>query len=179
MTRVRRWNTRATIGLILIVVGVAAAASLTVFAATVGNSATTTTSGAGTGQGAGQVTSVALGKRIYVTGTDENGHLIPRSMSGAMSGSGLTCANCHGADARGENIQMMMGTVEVPDVRWSTLTAPVDDPNSGDQPFDADLFYRALTQGIDPAGKALNPPMPRWNITRAESDALIEYLKTL
>lgn len=45
--------------------------------------------------------------------------------------------------------------------------------------FDPDKFFQAVTQGIDPTGATLKVFMPRWQLTRAESDALIEYLKTL
>ena len=72
---------------------------------------------------------------------------------------------------------MMMGQIEVPDIRWSTLTTPPTDPN--DKAFDSDSFFLAVTKGIDPTGATLKVFMPRWELTRAESDALIEYLKTL
>jgi hypothetical protein len=72
---------------------------------------------------------------------------------------------------------MMMGQIEPPDIRWSTLTAPPTEP--GDVAFDPDSFFRAVTQGIDPTGVTLKTIMPRWQLTRAESDAIIAYLKTL
>ena len=93
-----------------------------------------------------------------------------------MMGSRVACANCHGSDARGRTIRMMMSQVEVPDIRWSTLIAPPTDP--GDKAFDPDSFFQAVTQGLDPNGSSLKAPMPRWKLTRAESDALIEFLKT-
>ena len=49
----------------------------------------------------------------------------------------------------------------------------------GDVAFDADSFYRAVTEGIDPTGKALQTLMPRWSLTRTESDTLAAYLNTL
>jgi mono/diheme cytochrome c family protein len=118
----------------------------------------------------------AVGERIYTTGTDENGRVIPRSGVTGMMRAAVACANCHGPDARGRTIQMMMGQFEAPDIRWSTLTAPPTDP--GDKAFDADSFFLAITQGIDPNGSTLKVFMPRWQLTRAESDALVEYLKT-
>jgi mono/diheme cytochrome c family protein len=109
-------------------------------------------------------------------GADENGRLIPRSGVTGMMGSAVACASCHGSDARGRTVRVMMGQVEAPDIRWSTLTAPPADPT--DEAFDPDSFFLAVTQGIDPTGKRLQTFMPRWNVTRMESDALIEYLKT-
>ncbi len=172
MSRTGRWSTQTTVGLILLVVGVLAAAIL----------ALTIPSGAPLHPGGssslptGQVSGVELGERIFQTGTDENGNLIPRSGVTGMMGSAAACANCHGADARGQTIQMMMSQVEVPDIRWSTLIAPPTDP--GDKAFDPDSFFLAVTQGLDPNGSSLEAPMPRWQLTRAQSDALIDYLKT-
>jgi hypothetical protein len=71
---------------------------------------------------------------------------------------------------------MMMGQIEAPNIRWSMLTAPPADP--AEKAFDPDSFFRAVTRGIDPEGGALKAVMPRWELTRTQSDALIEYLKT-
>jgi hypothetical protein len=117
-----------------------------------------------------------LGKTIYVYGTDTSGQTIPRSGVAGMMGSTVTCAYCHGDDARGRTIQIMMSQIQTPDIRWSTLIAPPAEP--GDVAFDPDSFFRAVTQGIDPTGSVLNTFMPRWQLTRDESDAIIEYLKT-
>ena len=93
-----------------------------------------------------------------------------------MMGQALACASCHGPDARGRAVGMMMGRIEAPDIRWSTLTASPADP--ADKAFDPESFFLAVTQGLDPNGSYLKQPMPRWQLTRAESDALIEYLNT-
>jgi mono/diheme cytochrome c family protein len=93
-----------------------------------------------------------------------------------MMGSVVACASCHGSDARGRTIQVMMSQVEVPDIRWSTLTATPADP--ADKAFDPDSFFLAVTEGLDPNGTSLKAPMPRWHLTRTESDAVVEYLKT-
>jgi len=171
MSRTGRWSTQATVGLILLVVGVVAAIVLGL----------SIPAGAplhpgGSSLPSGQVSGVGLGERIFLTGTDENGNLIPRSGVTGMMGSAVACASCHGPDARGRTLRMMMSQVEVPDIRWSALTAPPADP--AEKAFDPDSFFRAVTQGIDPEGGTLKAPMPRWDLTQTESDALIEYLKT-
>ena len=173
MSRTGRWSTQATVGLILLVVGVVAGAAvlaLTIPAGAPLHPGRSTASNVPTA-GAG------LGERIFLTGANENGRPIPRSGVTGMMGSGVACANCHGSDARGRTIQMMMGQVEAPDIRWSTLTAAPTDPT--DKAFDANSFFLAVTQGLDPNGSSLKAFMPRWQLTRAESDALMEYLKTL
>jgi mono/diheme cytochrome c family protein len=172
MSRTGTWSTQATVGLILVVVGVAIAAAL--IALTVPGCGPLHPGGSSVPTG--QVAGTGLGERIFLTGADENGRLIPRSGVTGMMGSEAACANCHGSDARGRTIQVMMGQVETPDIRWSTLTALPTDPT--DKAFDPDNFFLAVTQGLDPNGSSLKAPMPRWELTRAESDALIEYLKT-
>ena len=168
-----RWTSQATVGLVLVVVGLAVAGAL--IALTVPRNAPLHPGRSGSG--AGQVSGVGLGQRIFLTGTDENGHLIARSGGIGMMQSGLGCATCHGSDARGRTIQMMMGQVVALDIRWSVLTAPPTEP--GDVAFDSSSFFRAVTQGIDPTGKALQPYMPHWELTQAESDSLVAFLKTL
>jgi mono/diheme cytochrome c family protein len=172
MSRTGKWSTQATVGLILVVVGVVAAAAVLALTIPAGAPLHPGGSTASTSQAAG----AGLGGRIFLTGADENGRLIPRSGVTGMMGSGVACANCHGSDARGRTIQMMMGQVEAPDIRWSTLTAAPTDP--ADKAFDADSFFLAVTQGLDPNGSSLKVLMPRWGLTRTETDSLIEYLKT-
>jgi mono/diheme cytochrome c family protein len=174
MNRPGKWSPQATIGVLLIVVGLVAAATL--LALTIPSSGPLHPNGSSSGTG--QVLGAALGERIFLTGANEIRRSIPRSGVTGMMGSAVACANCHGSDARGGTVRMMMGQVEAPDIRWSTLTSPVAASEEGDKPFDADLFFRAVTQGMDPADKLLQAFMPRWSLTRAESDALVEYLKT-
>jgi len=157
MSRAGRWSTQAIVGLILLLVGVAAAVILALFIPA-GAPLHPSGSSATTGQSAG----AALGERIFQTGTDENGRSIPRSGVTGMMGRAPACANCHGRDARGQNIQMMMGQVEAPDIRWSTLTAPPTDP--ADKAFDPESFLLAVTQGLDPNGSSLKVFMPRWQL---------------
>jgi mono/diheme cytochrome c family protein len=172
MSRTGRWTTQATVGLILVVLGLAVAAALLALSIPAG----APLHPSGTPLPTGQVSGTALGERIFLTGADESGRPIPRSGVTGMMGPVVACASCHGSDARGRTIRMMMGQIQAPDIRWSTLTAPPTDP--GDVAFDPDRFFQAVTQGIDPNGSSLKVFMPRWELTRAESDALTEYLKT-
>jgi mono/diheme cytochrome c family protein len=172
MSRTGRWSTQATVGLILLVLGVVTAVVLLALWIPAG----APLHPGGSSLPSGQVSGTGLGERIFLTGTDENGNSIPRSGFTGMMGSVVACASCHGSDARGRTIQVMMSQVEVPDIRWSTLTATPADP--ADKAFDPDSFFLAVTQGLDPNGTSLKAPMPRWHLTRTESDAVVEYLKT-
>ncbi len=172
MSTTGRWSAQATAGLILLVVGVAAAAVLLGLSIPAG----APLHPGGSSVSASLAPGAGLGEQIFQTGTDGSGRMIPRTGVTGMMGAAVACADCHGSDARGRTIRMRMSQVEAPDIRWSTLTAPPTEP--GDVAFDLDNFFLAVTQGLDPNGSALEVFMPRWELTRAESDALVEYLKT-
>jgi mono/diheme cytochrome c family protein len=122
-------------------------------------------------------TPAALGERIYTAGRDENGNVIRRSTYGMFGAA--TCADCHGSDAKGRTISYMMGSFETHDIRWSTLSQPHQEKDGTMVPaYDAVRFGLAMTQGIEPSGETLEPPMPRWDLTPAQVEALIAFLKT-
>ncbi|MHB8867286.1 MAG: c-type cytochrome [Thermoleophilia bacterium] len=138
---------------------------------------------AGTGSLVFRPAAESVGGEIFLYGTD-GGRAIPRRGSiGMMGGSGLGCADCHGRDGRGGRVSMMMmGSFEAPDIRWSTLTSTEMEHAEGEAahpPFDRDSFARALRDGVEPDGGELKSPMPRWRVSDAQVDALIEYLQGL
>ena len=128
----------------------------------------------------------SLGERIFLTGRDERGRRIPRSGGfGGMMGD-LACADCHGEDARGGSIQMMMYDIEAPDIRWSTLAEPEPEPepDSGatggehaHEPYDEEGFARAIREGVAPGAESLDRLMPRWQVSDRQVQALIEFLR--
>lgn len=129
------------------------------------------------------VASASLGRQIYELGSDASGP-IPRAIpGGGLSGLGMMasgCADCHGPDGRGGRIGMMMfGVVDVPDIRYSTLTAPHSDQGTTTPGWTDAEIARAIIDGTDPAGQPLATPMPRWAMTRQDVDAVIAYLKEL
>jgi cytochrome c oxidase subunit 2 len=131
------------------------------------------------------------GERIYFTGTSETGPPITAEMPGmhSMSSGMMTCASCHSADGRGGTVRMMMDTFTTPDIRYETLTfgdhgeeGEHDDGAAGHDdhpPYTDETIKRAITQGVDPGGEALEWMMPRWHMTDEQLDDLIAYLKTL
>jgi mono/diheme cytochrome c family protein len=166
----RRWSRQATIGVALIAGGLVIAALF--FGLTL-------PSGSPFHPGGSlprSYTPAQLGQRIYTTGTDQNGNVIPRSAY--MMFAGATCAQCHGNDAQGRTINSMMGSFQTPDIRWSTLSRPMTMDGQTEPPYDPTSFGRALTQGIGSAGDALKVPMPRWDLTTEQIQALIAFLKT-
>lgn len=123
------------------------------------------------------------GQRIYYTGTDANGP-IPRSVAGGgfmgtgMMG-GVACVGCHGEDGRGGRIGMMSGTVDVPDIRYSTLTSERSEEGTIVPAWTDVDIARAIRDGIEPDGQPLKAPMPRWDMTDADVTDVIAYLKEL
>ncbi len=118
----------------------------------------------------------ARGEWIFRTGTGPNGQTIPSSGAMRMMGSG--CASCHGADGHGLRTMMFVS----PNISYRNLT----DANGFLEPdgtrgptYTDDQIRRAVTRGIDPEEQALNPFMPRWQLTDSEWSDLLAYLKTL
>ncbi len=115
------------------------------------------------------------GQWIFQTGADPNGQPIPYSGGMMMQAS---CASCHGADGHGLRTMMFVS----PNITYQNLTDPAgfSEPDGTRGPTYTDgQIRRAVTQGIDPEGKPLDWPMPRWQLTDAEWTDLLAYLKTL
>jgi mono/diheme cytochrome c family protein len=123
------------------------------------------------------------GERIYYTGTSAKTGPIPFEGGPMwMAHGGVGCVACHGVHGRG-GVPVMMGTVIPEDIRYSVLMKE-EEPGKAKQemehpPYTDALIKRAITQGIDPAGKALDWTMPRWQMSEADADDLLAYLKTL
>ena len=121
------------------------------------------------------------GEQIYFTATSQRGDPITFTMTGGrgmmgrggMMGGMMACATCHGGDGRGGQIWMMMTTFVAPDIRYKTLTTE-EDPAYTDE-----TIKRAITEGTDPAGNALEWPMPHWSMSEADLNDLIAFLKAL
>jgi len=123
------------------------------------------------------------GERIYFIGKSRTGPAITYTMPGMhrMGPGSLGCANCHGEDARGGSVNMMMTTIEVPDIRYSTLTETHEEEHEADghPPYTDETIIEAITEGVNPAGEALYWAMPRWDMTEGQLDDLLAFLKTL
>jgi ABC-type branched-subunit amino acid transport system substrate-binding protein len=87
------------------------------------------------------------------------------------------CAGCHRPDGVGAR----EGGVQIPPITWTALTAPRDaSPGRPGRPgYDEATLARALTEGIDSAGRPLAPGMPRFQLTPTQVTALFDYLRIL
>jgi len=90
----------------------------------------------------------------------------------------MSCGQCHGIDGKGRRHQMFV----TPDIRYRNLTDPAGmlecDGSRGDTFTEAQI-RNAIAAGVDPEGKPLAWPMPRWQLTQQQLDSLVAYLKAL
>lgn len=119
------------------------------------------------------------GKRIYVTGQGE--HAILARLIGPgidAPATGFPCIQCHKEGGEGAR----EGGVLAPDITRDNLT--IDHSGirrTGRQhlPYDDATLKRAIRDGVDPAGNALHPAMPRYKFDETDLEDLIAYLKVL
>ncbi len=174
----RRRSKSLWFGIVLSVVGLLGLVLLATFNASTGPAGSFGPLGGYRAQSFG-----SLGERIFLSGTDANGNVIPRStpsMYGMMFAQ-TGCAGCHGRDGRGGTVGAMMGSFRTPDIRWTSLSSDQGSHVNGQAhaAYDEASFARAVRDGIDPEGDRLDAPMPQWRLTDAEMAALIAYLKSL
>lgn len=142
----------------------------------------------GTGWGPGAFDS--NGERIYFTATNEEGDRIPYrggpDFGGMMRGTYLTCASCHGPDARGGEHAMHMWVMDAPDIRWSALAGHAEEGREEEggedeehAEYDLETFRMAVVEGRHPDGDPLDEAMPRWQMSDDDLADLAEYLKSL
>ena len=123
------------------------------------------------------------GERIYFTGTNSSGQAIT-SRGGDMHMGMMTaggCIACHGSDRQGGRLMHRFWQV-VPAVTSTALFGKHADGGNEAAHGDHDVYTnetlgRAITQGIDPSGKPLDPAMPRWSMSVTDLSDLISYLK--
>jgi len=119
------------------------------------------------------------GEQIYYTGVNAKTGPIPRvggPMWVQMGGTG--CVACHGIQGRG-GVPVMMGTAIPADIRYEALIKGEYEHGKKETPYTDSLIKRAITEGLDPDGHALDWTMPRWQVSDADFADLLAYLKTL
>lgn len=115
------------------------------------------------------------GERLFLIGENESGRRITSNMGNMTMMRSFSCANCHGADGRG-GLRFPDG-VKSANITWPSLTK--GEEKEGNPPYNERLFKRAVTEGIDTAGKPLSSFMPRWQIDDNDLNDLVGYLKKL
>lgn len=139
------------------------------------------------GTGAGPSPS-EIGRDLYFHGSTPSGTPIQGTVQGdiPVNGAVLACSNCHrrsglGSSEGGNLVPPVTGSAlytarEKHQREWPTPGGN----NTAIRPAYTDAsLRRALREGIDAAGRPLDPLMPRYALDDAQIDALIAYLKTL
>lgn len=133
------------------------------------------------------------GERIYFTGTSERSGAIDYSggpdTGGMMMGGRLSCASCHGPNARGGVHTMHGETMSAPNIRWDALAGhggedddhgtADDDHGEESEGYTLETFRMAVVEGQHPDGMPLSEEMPRWQMNDADLRDLAAYLQSL
>ncbi len=93
----------------------------------------------------------------------------------------LGCVACHGPEGKGGYL-IWPSLKTAPDIRYDSLVKEehVHSGKTDTHPrYTDELIKRALTEGIDAAGKPLDPGMPRWKLSDRDFVDLLTYLKQL
>jgi hypothetical protein len=117
------------------------------------------------------------GRTLYLRGTDASGRAVPATLNGERTPGALACASCHGRDGRGRP----EGGLVPADVRRQTLFHALAETRMrpARPPYDVVRLKRAVTMGVDPAGRRLSPLMPRYHLQREDADDLLAFLGRL
>lgn len=183
-----RWMLWTAIALIAIgVVGIAVA-SVVLGSQTAARTGAPAGATAGSSQYGGYS---SAGERIYYTAVGHAGPIAatwtpPGDGRGMMGGRasmtgypGMGCVACHGGDGRGGSIGMMGVSVQVPDIRYSTLTASSAEASGTAGGWTDAQIAAAIRDGVDPDEGTLSPVMPRWRMDATDMSDTIVYLKVL
>jgi hypothetical protein len=130
-----------------------------------------------------QVMASSEGESIYMTGLDSQGLPIPSRLNDLRSESPLACVTCHRESGFGSSESGQT----IPPVSWRFLGRNQPETNSSRfyrlqnkrQAYDAASLHRLLTQGIDSNGDVIDRLMPRYAMSREQSDHVLDHLKTL
>jgi ABC-type branched-subunit amino acid transport system substrate-binding protein len=126
-------------------------------------------------------TGVERGRTIYLTGVSPSGRPIRARLTGGggdVPAELLTCGNCHGRDGVGK----AEGGVTPPTITWHELTKAYGPahPSGRQRPaYDERSVRRAMTMGVDSAGRPLGASMPRYELTHEDLDDLVAFLTRL
>ena len=123
---------------------------------------------------------IARGRSLYRTGVARDGQSVRCEVGHGTqaNAAALPCLQCHGVDGRGKS----EGGIAPSDIRLASLTRPYAiETASGRRrlAYSAHLIERALTEGLDSAGKQLDPAMPRYHLDPRSAADLVLYLGTV
>ena len=131
---------------------------------------------------------VSRGEQIYHNGLLASGERLQARVQGdvPISGEQLTCTQCHrrsgyGSSESGRRIPAISANVLfTPKTITRRELYASREVGAGTRPaYTDESLIRAIRDGIDAAGRRLDPSMPRFSLPDEEMQALLAYLKTL
>lgn len=121
------------------------------------------------------------GRRIYLQGeVGADRELVARvgAARTPVPARALPCSGCHGFDGRG----LKEAGVEAPDITWTALTRPYGSAGGDGHrrpPYDEASIRRAVSLGVDAAGRRLSPVMPSYDLSLEAASDLLAYLRRI
>lgn len=118
---------------------------------------------------------IAAGEVLYRTGKGIDGEPITAlvQLDVPISGTQMVCRNCHGISG--------MGTIEGGEIP-AAVAGPIlfaPEPQRQRPAYNEITFARSIRTGVDAAGRALDPLMPRFVLADQDVKALSAYLRQL
>ena len=126
-------------------------------------------------RGPSEMDLVAAGRRLYREGLGVSGDPVRALVQGdvPVSGTQVTCESCHGRSGIGA----IEGGQVAPGVATPVLLAP--DKQRRRPAYTEGTLARALREGVDSAGRPIDPLMPRFQLGDGDVVALDAYLRQL
>lgn len=115
-------------------------------------------------------TSIDNGRAIFLTGRDAQGVQIVASPPAGRA----SCAACHRSTGAG-GVHVAPGVVSA-DLRHKAMTT--DQVAQKLPPYTVALIERAVSRGIDNAGKPLDKVMPHWKLSARDLHDVANYVYT-
>ena len=160
----------------------AAALLLTVFAGLASSVVTpTSTSVASSAIAAEPAPADERGQYIYTEGKSRSNRVITavlRRGEAPVPAAILPCGSCHGTDGRGAADYSGVAPLNI---NWYALAQAGKHEHGArlHTAFDEQSIARAIIDGVDPDGNALDSTMPRYNMSDEDMADLIAYLKAV
>lgn len=130
-------------------------------------------------------TQVQLGKRIYREGVLPSGALLTAAGQGGITlrGAQAACVSCHrrsglGSSEGGKVVRPIAGAMLYRQAEPPAARAP-QKGLAGRVPYTDEMLVRAVREGVNSAGRALDPLMPRYPLSTEDARRLVAYLKSL
>ncbi|HEY1338990.1 MAG TPA: ABC transporter substrate-binding protein [Bryobacteraceae bacterium] len=122
------------------------------------------------------------GRKLYREGVTADGTaaMATLGVGGAVTlpATKVPCASCHGSDGLGRPDAGVVPS----NITWANLTKPYGLRHGNGRshpPYTPDPIIRAVTSGVDPAGNALDPAMPRYRLSETSVRDLVAHLQRL